>query len=82
MSQLGMHQLAAMREAGVKMALIRIDRMEVLFENGVTVPILAFLDKNNEEVPAEEADHFDFGTEEFGFGHAPFTYDDEVKEAT
>jgi hypothetical protein len=76
-----MNQLIAMREAGVKMALIRIDRMEVLFENGVTVPIIAFLDENNEEVPAEEATHFDFGTEEFGFGHALWTYDEEVKEA-
>jgi len=65
---------------GGKQVSIRSRRL-VSFENGVEVPILAFLNADNEEVEPEEADHFDFGTEEFGYGHAPFTYDDQVREA-
>jgi hypothetical protein len=71
----------AMKEAGVKIVGVKIDRKLVIFDNDLVLPIVAFVDECGEETEPERAVAYDFGTEEFGYGHAPFTYDDQVKEA-
>jgi len=76
-----MSNIDALKEAGVKIAVIRIDRMLVAFDNGFVLPITAFVDEDGDETEPERAVAFDFGTEEFGYGHAEFTYDENVKEA-
>lgn len=71
-------QLSAMKERGVKITYVDIDEDYVLFENGVRLPITAYLDDDWEEVDDKlEASYYDFGDEEHGYGTSPLVF---VKE--
>jgi hypothetical protein len=62
-------QVIAMKERHVGVAVICMTRRYVVFDNGVVMPITAWLDDDrNKTDDMEQAAFYEFGTPEFGYG--------------
>jgi hypothetical protein len=67
-----MQRIHAMKEAGVGIAAVHIDKKFIVFDNGIKLKIRLF-NKDGERVEEpEDADHYEFGNEGFGYGSAHF----------
>jgi len=64
-------QLFAMKDAGISISCVHIDKKYVVFDNGVKLKIRLFDDDNEEVDDPEDATWYEFGNEEFGFGSSP-----------
>ena len=64
-------QLFAMKDAGISISAVHIDKKYIIFNNGVRKKIKLFDDDNEEVNDLEDATWYEFGDEEFGFGSAP-----------
>lgn len=70
------HQTVAMKEAHVGVALVCAKAKEpyVVFDNGLQLPILGWLDENHEEIDeddecfCEDVEYYEFGDDEHGYG--------------
>lgn len=62
-------QIVAMRERHVRVAAICMSKRYVVFDNGVKMPIVGWLDDDHEPVDdLEDAVYYEFGTPVFGYG--------------
>ena len=62
-------QIVAMKERHVKVACLSMTCGYVVFDNGVKVPIVGYLDDDHRPVwDMEDARYYEFGTDEFGYG--------------
>jgi hypothetical protein len=58
-----------MKERHIGIAAICCPKMYVVFDNGVRLPILRFLDDDmNPTEDPEQYSYYEFGTDEFGYG--------------
>lgn len=69
-------QLMAMKDAGVGISCVHIDRKYIVFENGIKKKITLFNDDDEEVKDVDDATWYQFGDEEFGFGSAPVDLDE------
>jgi hypothetical protein len=61
-------QLFAMKDAGIAIAAVHIDKKYIVFSNGVRLKIRLY-DRYDDEVDdPEDAAYYEFGDEVFGFG--------------
>jgi hypothetical protein len=65
-------QLFAMKDAGISISCVHIDKKYVIFDNGVKLKIRLFDEYDDEVDDPEDAVYYEFGDEEFGFGSAFF----------
>jgi hypothetical protein len=69
-------QLIAMKDAGVAISCVHIDRKYVVFANGIKKKIRLFNEDDEPVKDPEDAAYYEFGDEEFGFGSAKVDLDD------
>lgn len=68
-----MNRLQAMKDQNIRIQIVDDEAMEVVFENGVTLPIQAWLDKDQEVETDDPVDGgwVAFGDDEIGYGYYP-----------
>ena len=69
-------RLIAMKDAGIAISCVHIDKKYVVFDGGLRMKIRLFNDDNEEVKDPEDATWYEFGDEELGFGSAPFQLDE------
>ena len=63
------HQIHAMKEAHVLVAVVCIEKYYVVFDNGVVLPIQGFLDDDRQPTDdGSEMRYYEFGDEVHGYG--------------
>jgi hypothetical protein len=64
------YRLQAMRDAGIKIAVLNLIDKFVLFDNGIKVKIQCFYDEYHERTTdVEEVRYYEFGSKKLGFGN-------------
>jgi hypothetical protein len=61
-------QLFAMKDAGISISAVHIDKKYIIFNNGIKKKIRLFDEYDDEVDDPEDAAYYEFGDEEFGFG--------------
>jgi hypothetical protein len=70
------YPLIAMKDAGVPLEAVCIDRKYVVFGNGLKLKIRLFNDHNEPVDDPEDATYYEFGNDKIGFGSAFFELDE------
>ena len=68
--------LIAMKDRGVAISCVHIDKKYVIFDNGLHLKIRLFDDDGELVDDPDDAAYYEFGNEEMGYGSAPLLLDE------
>ena len=69
-------RLIAMKDAGIAIAAVHIDKKFIVFSNGLKLKLRLFDDEGEPVKDPEDATWYEFGDEEIGFGSSKLNLDE------